>query len=532
MAGLTATGPDDTDARLGLAVELAAQGDAAGATRALRDAIRLAPEQLEVLSRIGDIAIRLDSPLAIAEAQGRILGLEPHRINAMINLGTALARLGQIDKALAWHRQAATLAPDNAAAHMALAQTSRALHDVDGSIAACERVLLLAPDHADVRVTLASNLAAQGDFVAAERYCREALALKPASAEAGQLLAGIRAPVEDGDELPRLRARLDDAAAPRRERIVAGMALGSLLDRNEEHDAAFAAFAAANRMLRAQWAEAGRSFNAAAERAHVDWCIATFTPKMFETTASWGDPSELPVFVVGMPRSGTSLVEQIAASHKLVFGAGERNDIGTIFHVPRDGAVASRYAQWGAREVRAAASGHVALLRALGRDAARVIDKMPDNIRLLGRIAVLFPRARIVVCRRDLRDVGLSCHFQQFAHGNAWTTDLAELAERARLIERLLAHWLTVLPDRILQVRYEDLVTNPEPESRRLIDFLGLQWDPACLAFHETKRPVMTASMWQVRQPVYRGSIGRWRNYRAHLGPLLEGLKGLEPNDD
>src|SRR5580692_5044567 len=186
-----ATGPEDTDARLGLAVALAGQGDAAGATRALRDAIRLAPEQMEVLSRIGDVAIRLDSPLAIAEAQERILALEPDRINAMINLGTALA------------------------------QTSRALHDVDGSIAACERVLLLAPDHADVRVTLASNLAAQGDFVAAERYCREALALKPASAEATQLLAGIRAPVEDGDELLRLRARLDDAAAPRRERIVA-----------------------------------------------------------------------------------------------------------------------------------------------------------------------------------------------------------------------------------------------------------------------------------------------------------------------
>jgi hypothetical protein len=238
------------------------------------------------------------------------------------------------------------------------------------------------------------------------------------------------------------------------------------------------------------------------------------------------------VFVVGMPRSGTSLVEQIAASHSQVFGAGERTDIHDILRISSDGGTPGGHDNWDAEAVRNAATAQVARLRDLGRGAIRVIDKTPDNYRLLGQIAVLFPRARVIVCRRDLRDVCVSCHFQQFARGLAWTSDLADLAERARQSEQLLAHWLKVLPIPVMEVQYENLVANLEAESRRLIEFLGLKWEPACLAFHETERTVLTASLWQVRQPLYNSSVGRWRHYRAHLGPLLDGLKGLVPEDD
>jgi hypothetical protein len=158
---------------------------------------------------------------------------------------------------------------------------------------------------------------------------------------------------------------------------------------------------------------------------------------------------------------------------------------------------------------------------------------MPDNIMHLGKIAILFPRTRIVICRRDLRDVGLSCFLQYFHDdGLVWTNDLADCGFRARETERLMGHWRNVLPLPILEIQYETLVANLESESRRLIEFLGLEWDPACLAFHETERPVMTASLWQVRQPIYASSIGRWRHYRHHLGPLLQELEGLVPADD
>jgi hypothetical protein len=145
----------------------------------------------------------------------------------------------------------------------------------------------------------------------------------------------------------------------------------------------------------------------------------------------------------------------------------------------------------------------------------------------------LFPHARIVLCRRDLRDTCLSCYFQRFTSGLDWTSDLADLALRARQVERVIDHWRKVLPIPILELRYESLVSDLEAEGRRLISFLGLEWDPACLSFHETERQVLTASVWQVRQPLYSSSIGRWRQYRRHLGPLLEGLAGIVPlNDD
>jgi hypothetical protein len=260
-----------------------------------------------------------------------------------------------------------------------------------------------------------------------------------------------------------------------RERIAAAVAAGTLLDRSGDYDAAFAAFVSANRLIRAIWIEAGHCFDGAELRRYVDWAISAFTPAEFAATEDWGNPSELPVFIVGMPRSGTSLVEQIAASHHAVFGAGERKDIHEIVKTLNAGGRHLPPTGWDRKAVRRAADVQIDRLRGLGGDAIRVIDKLPDNCQALGQIAVLFPRARIIVCRRDPRDVCVSCHFQHFAEGQAWSTDQADLAARAREIDWLLAHWLKVVPLPVLEVHYEDVVANLEAESRRLIDFLGLE---------------------------------------------------------
>ena len=212
-----------------------------------------------------------------------------------------------------------------------------------------------------------------------------------------------------------------------------------------------------------------------------------------------------------------------------MFGAGERRDIGNLVEALNLGQAHHDPVGWDPATARLASVAHVSQLRALSGGADRVIDKMPDNILLLGYIAVLFPRARIIVCRRDPRDVCLSCYFKPFGDGMVWTFDLKELSARSVEIERLMEHWRTVLPLNMIDVRYEDLVADLEGESRRVIEFLGLPWDPACLAFHETERPVMTASYWEVRQALYTSSLGRWRHYRKYLGPLLLGLANLAP---
>ena len=233
-----------------------------------------------------------------------------------------------------------------------------------------------------------------------------------------------------------------------------------------------------------------------------------------------------------MPRSGTTLVEQIIASHPEVLGGGERKDIpeiarqlegNTVFLDPRT-------LDW--EEVRREANQYTEKLHGMAAGARRLTDKLPDNILLLGHIALLLPRARIVVCRRDLRDVALSCFFQNFRDFPRWSSSLSDCAARACEVERLIYHWREVLPVPMLEIEYELLVRDIEGESHRLIDFLGLEWHPSCLSFHQKERAIMTGSNWQVRQPVYSSSIGRWRNYAKHIEPLQSGLAGLtDPSD-
>ena len=238
-----------------------------------------------------------------------------------------------------------------------------------------------------------------------------------------------------------------------------------------------------------------------------------------------------PVFIIGLPRSGTSLVEQILASHPEVHGAGELTDIGRLAQSLRvrvrsdkrfpDSALDIEQAQ-----VAPLAQIYLDRLHGLAPDAVRITDKMPSNFLYLGFIALLYPGARVIHCRRDPRDVGLSCYFQNFSHRPAFAYDLGDIGFYNREYERLMAHWRTVAPVSIHDIDYETLIAEQERESRRLVEFCGLAWDDACLAFHKSGRAVRTASSWQVRQPIYRNSARRWRNYEPHLAPLIDALDG------
>jgi hypothetical protein len=243
-----------------------------------------------------------------------------------------------------------------------------------------------------------------------------------------------------------------------------------------------------------------------------------------------GDPSHLPIFVIGMPRSGTTLVEQILASHPLVHGAGElkvlddiagsvRDDGGTGIPFPEFVAAADGTAlrQVGAR--------YVAELKKFSPDTRRVTDKMPSNFFFAGLIHLALPNAPIIHTVRDPVDTCMSCFSKLFTAQQDHTYDLAELGRYHRRYQRLMAHWREVLPGgRILEVRYEDVVADLEGQARRIIAHCGLDWDPRCLAFHETARPVRTASATQVRQPIYTSAVGRARVYEQFLGPLLKEL--------
>jgi tetratricopeptide (TPR) repeat protein len=525
--------PDLAEAHLQLGGALMDLDDNAGAVEALRRATGLAPRSLEAQVAFATALTRAKDLSPAAEAWQAALALKPDDPGLLIDLAESLGDLGRLDEALAAFRQADALAPDDPRTQCGLALCLLRTGEIQAAAEVCRRAVETTADQPRLWVLLASCEAKLGHFDAATGFHRRALALAPGSVVVLRDLVAAGEGLDDAAAKDAVRTVLDDQSRVVGDRVAAGFALGQSCDRQGAYDEAFAAYAVANRLLRADGAAHGVVFDRNAVHDLVDRLIATIGPQSFADTAGWGDPSELPVFIVGMPRSGTSLVEQIAASHPLVFGAGERKDIEDILAVLGRGRPTVSPVAWDLPSMRRETMAHVRRLRGLGDNAVRVIDKNPLNVMFLGQIAMLFPRARIVVCRRDARDVCLSCFFQHFGDAAmTWTNDLADCALRARETDRLMQHWRKVLPLAMLEIHYETLVGNLAVESRRLIDFLGLEWHPACLSFHETERTVLTASYWQVRQPLYGSSVGRWRHYRHHLGPLLRELEGVVPADD
>jgi len=315
------------------------------------------------------------------------------------------------------------------------------------------------------------------------------------------------------------------AAPPQRriDNIALNFAAAELLDRVGRYDEAFAHARQANQLV-------GAKYEPAQVERSVDALIAYFTRRKIQSLPRSTLGDERPVFIVGMPRSGTSLVEQILASHPDVYGAGELEAIfqiagqaearlsgrGFAFPQSLDGITSSLADELAANYLRP--------LTALAPAARRITDKLPLNFLQLGLISILFPQARVIHCMRDPRDTCLSCYMTHFSSGNEFSYDLRSCGHFYRQYEKLMTHWKRALDLPILDVIYGQLVEDAEGQSRRMVEFLGLPWDPQCLRFYDNTRYVPTASNAQVRQPIYQSSVGRWRHYDKHLAPLLAAL--------
>ena len=264
---------------------------------------------------------------------------------------------------------------------------------------------------------------------------------------------------------------------------------------------------------------------------YIDGIISLYTSDFVTERHAWGMPDPRPVFIVGFPRSGTTLTEQILASHPQIHGAGELHDIHKIsrslhevFDAPWENPLNAVH-QLQPDSTRAAAQRYLDRLNAVAPPTAdRIVDKMPDNINHLGLIAVLLPTAKAILCRRDPRDIALSC-WQTVLKACPWNNDWDHIARRMADYQRLLKHWKQDPPLAICEIKYEELVTDLERNARLLIDFVGLEWDPACLQFHSNSRVVRTPSLVQVRQPIHSRSAGRWRLYEASLKPMFEAFE-------
>lgn len=500
-------------------------------------AVQLNPNDFVAQLNLGNsLSQKARIPEAVVAYQ-RAIQLKPDHFEAHNKLGLTLANMQRFDEALEAHRRALALRPDDARGHETLGETLLVKHDMAEAAASFRRALALSPASASTWNGLGVALQALGEFEEASDCFRRGLAISPDKPFFHKNLVTTSGQEADEMEIQRLRRLLHQSDLPLLDRVDAGFALGKLLDDSDRFDDAFASFAQVNELLKQTPATAEESFDADKLHRGVDQMMRGFSTQFFAQVPKCGETSELPVFIVGMPRSGTTLVEQIAASHPAIFGAGELKDIARI---SLQLASAKRPSEYGSADeknpavlrrvcdtesIANASREHLQYLRSLAGTALRVTDKMPGNVFHLALIALLFPAARVIFCRRDARDTCLSCYFQRFANrGLRYTYDLADCGRQWLETDRLMNHWLKVLPLRMLEIHYEEMVADQEGQSRRLIDFLGLPWDPACLEFHKTKRPVVTASVWQVRQPIYTRSVGRWRHYERHLGPLLDVL--------
>ncbi len=497
-------------------------GRAEAAIGAFREVLKRIPDDLASHVNLAAACRRAGRPEEALPSLEFVLERQPDLVEARHNLANCLADLGRIDEALVEYERALEARPDALDVRMSLGSNLCRLGDYEAAIGHFRRALERSPDDARVHMQLANALKAVGDLAGAERHLRRVLAIEPAHAEAHQTLANVvrhRAGDPDIAAMEGLIARsdIDDEA-----RLRLNFALGKAYADIGEHDRSFACYEVGNRLRRAALDYDPSTTDAFFER--IERVFAHDLPTLPEGASGTDGPR--PIFIVGMPRSGTSLIEQILASHPDVFGAGESPALGQC--VDRALAGAGGFPE-GLRALppETLAGIGTAYRRCLGEQARRaghpdprvVSDKMPQNFRLVGLIAHCLPDAVILHTRRHPLDVCLSCYEQNFVGDHPYAYDLLEIARYYLAYERLMTFWHRRLPGRIHDVDYGRLVADGEAGIRRLVGIAGLRWDDRCLDFHSVRRAVATASDSQVRRPIYRSSVERWRRHEAALAP-------------
>jgi tetratricopeptide (TPR) repeat protein len=398
-----------------------------------------------------------------------------------------------------------------------------ARQDVDGAEQAFSESLRASPCNAMACSNLGVALGAQGRRDEAQAAYRQAIELDVDFGEAYRNLSHSQRCESLDGELPRAIEAALQRDMSEMSRMHLHFAMGKQSDDCGEYDKAFSHYAQANAIHFRRV-----PFDLAAFQRHVDRIRHTFDRDYCTSRPEPVNPSRQPVFVVGMPRSGTTLIEQVIGSHRLGAGRSELRKIEQlVFRLETDGGMyPESVPELNDAQLQAMARSYLTeLQQRCGDHRARIVDKMPFNFLHLGLITTLFPDASVVHCRRDPLDTCLSNFFQYFSAGADYSYDLATLGAYYRTYERLMTHWRDTLPRAPLEIHYEAFVEDAQAQTRKLLDYLDLPWDPACLSFYESSRSVLTLSAWQVRRPLYKTAVQRWRHYEGFLAPLREALE-------
>jgi tetratricopeptide (TPR) repeat protein len=494
----------------------AASGQRAEAVASYRRSLALNPRYVEALNNLGNVLRDLGQRHEALPCYRRAIELDPQRADSHYNLGNTLFELRRLEEAAVSFRRAIALQPAYPQAHLGLAAVLRVQGGPSEAEASTRAALAIDANCVEALTLLAELSADRGQFAAAQQLFERALVLDPASSVAYCGIAAHRRMSHEDVAWLRGVEGLLAKPLPLGQEISLHYALGKYFDDVGRYDEAFASYRQANELSKRY----GAHYHRAKLTRRIDRAIAGFDAAYLRRCHTRACDSQLPVFIVGMPRSGTSLTEQILASHPSVFGAGEVRFWDDAFGAMEKAGLGSESA---ASLIPQMARDYLGRVTAISAGAPRVTDKMPANFLYAGLIHAVFPRARIIHMQRHPLDTCLSIYFQNFFNMARYGNDLTDLAHYYGEYLRITDHWRALLPaEALLEVPYEALLEDQAGWTHRLLEFIGLPWDARCLDFHRTERVVITASRWQVRQKLTRASVGRWHHYEKHLAPLRQ----------
>ena len=506
--------------------ELEQRGDFQKAWDHYLKILKIDPRQVNALNRLGVIAGGKEDFSAAAMYFSEAVRSEPKNAILRSNLGVAYLRAEEFGNALVHLKKALSLTPRAVEAIYNLGDCYLKLEQPDEAMKLAERLLKIDPDHNRGQLLRARIYAALGQREEAEAAYRALIGKRAKLPQAYSGLAEIRRSVREPPELADVESLLQSAGGLSGEdRYQLHSAAGKFADDCGQYDRAFRHFAAGKQNYRSV-------FDLAAYAELVHGMKEILTPRFFRDRRDFACASERPIFVFGMPRSGTTLSERIIGSHPQARPGGELPYFQNVmqelgFDRLRPVFFLNNMTRIGSSDAARIAEGYLAILRRVSRTADRIVDKMPHNFEHMWLIALLFPNASFIHARRDPMATCVSCFTSPLNESHSYSGALETLGRYYRLYDQLTGHWDEVAPINIMTSRYEDLIGNPELQSRQLVAHTGLEWHDACLRHQDAEGSVRTLSNWQVRQPLYDTSIARWKRYEAHLGPLRRALGDL-----
>ncbi len=514
--------------QMALAAEHQKEGRLEEAERLYRRVLKQNPGNVDALRLLAQIARGAGHADDAVRMLQEAIRLAPDFLLAILDLGQAYKEQDRYAEAIACFDRAIALEPTQVQAHFMRAATLARASFTPEAVAAYRHCLELRPRHAGAQLGLGHVLKATGDYAGAVAAYDACIRLTPDSGESYWSLANLKTYRFDDPTIAAMEAHAGSEELGTQSRVNFLFALGKSWEDRGDYERAWEFYRRGNGMQRAEV-----SYDPVQTELMNDRLVDVYTAELLESLQGAGDPDTAPIFIVGLPRSGSTLLEQVLASHSEVEGTAELPYVGRLAtslgrNHPSGTSYPEAMRELSPANVAALGAEYLALARMHRRAGTpRFIDKMPNNFPNVGLIALMLPNARIIDARRHPLDACLSCWRQLFAKGQNFTYDLTEIGEYYLQYQRMMDHWERVLPGRVLTVQYEEVVSDFEAQVRRLLGFCGLPWQDACLRFYESGRAVRTPSAEQVRQPIYDRSVGHFRHYEGRLGELIDVIRPI-----